>query len=68
MSFSHWVYIAIDEILRETDRAFLVSIDGDEVWLPRSQIADADDYEVGDQDVTLGITEFIAREKGLEAD
>ena len=53
------------ECIQETDAALLVSIDGEEHWIPKSQITD--DSEVWKQgDVgTLVITEWIAQEKGL---
>jgi len=66
MTFSNYVHVSVDKILRESDKAFLVFVDGEETWLPKSQIADADDYEVGDEDVTLSVTAFIAKEKGLD--
>ena len=67
MSNSNYVHIDVEEILRVTDKALLCLIDGEEVWLPLSQIADADDYDfgVGDQELTVSITEWLAREKGL---
>ena len=40
-------------------------IEGEEVWLPRSQIADADDYTAGDTDLEISITQWLAKEKGL---
>ena len=63
---SNYVHIAVDEIVRETDAAFLVLIDDEEIWLPKSQIADSDSYESGDADLTLSITEWIAEQKGLQ--
>lgn len=68
MGSSGWVHVDVDEIKHETDKAFLVVIDGDEHWLPKSVISDADDYNSGDKDVTISITEYIAREKGLVPD
>lgn len=65
MSASGYVHVDVDRIERETDKAFLVLIDGEETWIPKSQIADADDYNAGDEDLTLSITEWIANEKGL---
>jgi hypothetical protein len=62
---SNWVHLDVDEILRETDAAFLVQIGEDEVWLPKSQIDGADGYEVGDCDLTISVTEWLARQKGL---
>ena len=66
MSASRWVHLDVSEITRETDAAFLVVLeDGEEVWMPKSQIADADDYSQGDQDCTISITAWLANEKGL---
>jgi hypothetical protein len=65
MGFSSWVHIDVDRVVRETDAAFLFDIDGEEVWVPKSQIADADDYGAGDENVSVSVTAFIAREKGL---
>jgi hypothetical protein len=60
-----WVHLDVDRIKHETDKAFLVVIDDEEHWLPKSQISDPDDYEAGDEDCTISVTEFIANEKGL---
>lgn len=65
MSASGYTYIDVDEIKVITAAAMLCVIEGTEVWLPLSQIADAGDYDVGDADVEIAITEFIARQKGL---
>lgn len=59
------VHLDVERIKKETEKAFLVTIDGEDYWLPKSQISDADDYCDGDQDVTLSITEWLAEEKGL---
>ncbi len=61
----NWVYVEVDRIMKETPKAFLCDIDGEEVWLPKSQISDPDDYEEGDVSVGLSVSEFIANEKGL---
>jgi hypothetical protein len=53
--------------IKERPQALLVVIDGDEYWIPKSQIHDnsevynADDNSEG----TLVITEWIAKQKGL---
>ena len=66
MSASRYVTVAFDEILKETDKAFLVRLpDEEEVWIPYSQIADYEDYNAGDEDGELSVTEWIAKEKGL---
>lgn len=67
MSASRWVHLDFEEILNGTDKAFLIRFNDDvEEWIPCSQIADVDDYTVGDTDGTVSVTEWIAREKGLE--
>lgn len=66
MSASSYVYVQVDRIVRETDKALLCDIGGEEMWLPKSQIADADDYCDGDEDVEIAITDWLAKEKGLD--
>lgn len=60
-------YVHLEDciIKRQTDAAFLVEYMGEDVWLPRSQIADGDDYSEGDE-VTLTVTRWIADQKKLE--
>lgn len=53
--------------IKERPSALLVDIDGDEYWIPKSQIHDnsevydADEHSEG----TLVITEWIAKQKNL---
>lgn len=61
-----WVHLDVEEIVRETDKALLLRLDdGEEVWIPLTQIADADDYHEGDTNCTVSVTEWIAEQKGL---
>lgn len=67
MSQSNYVHIDVAKILHETAAAFRVRLeDGTEHWIPKSQIADPDDYDAGDENCTVSITEWIAKQKGLE--
>ena len=60
-----WIKVEYDDILRATDKAVLVLIDDEELWLPNSQI-DADySKEVGQGAGSMHVTEWIANEKGL---
>ncbi len=68
MSASNWVHIHVDKILKETDKAFLCEIDGEEIWLPISQVADSGDYSEGDEDLSMSITSFLAIEKGINGE
>lgn len=67
MSHSNWVHLDVEEIVQETEAAFLLRLDGgEEIWLPKSQIDDAEAYTVGDEDLTVSVTEWIAKQKGLD--
>ena len=60
-------YIDVEYIKYETDAAFLFVVDGEEIWLPKSQLPDWEEsgLEVGDEDVEVCITHWIAEQKGL---
>lgn len=53
-----WESIPVDSIKIETEAAILFVIEGDEVWLPKSQIVEYDADEVT-------IPRWLAMEKGL---
>jgi hypothetical protein len=66
MSASGWIHLDFERIVRETDKALLVRLeDGEEVWLPLSQISEPDSYREGDENGTISVTEWIAEQKGL---
>jgi hypothetical protein len=54
-----------EEVSRETDKAILVEIKGEEVWIPKSQIHDDSEVYASGHTGKLVITEWLAREKGL---
>ncbi|GEB79253.1 hypothetical protein DDE01_06680 [Desulfovibrio desulfuricans] len=57
-------YITVTgEILQETDAAILISCEGEEYWLPISQIEYVGGK--GDGDVAISVPEWLADEKGL---
>jgi hypothetical protein len=60
-----FVEIEADEVLHQSEAAFLFSIDGEDAWLPKSQIECPDDIDVGDENVIVGIKRWLAVEKGL---
>ena len=66
MSASNYVHLDVDEVLRETDKAFLISLGGEEFWVPKSQIADAGGYEEGDVDCVMSVTKWFADKQGIE--
>ena len=66
MANGQYIHIHVDEVLRDTEKAMLVRIGDEELWLPFSQIADDCDPRVGDVDLTISVTEWIAKKNGLE--
>ena len=52
--------------IRETEKALLCVIEGEEHWIPKSQILDDSEVYAGEHEGTLVITEWIAHEKGLD--
>lgn len=53
------------EVKRETDAAILVEIEGEEYWIPKSQIDDDSEVFTTGTSGKLVISEWIAKEKGL---
>lgn len=61
-----WVHLEVEEVVRETDSAFLLRLEGgEEEWFPKSQVSDSGDYQEGDKDCTISVTKWIADQKGL---
>jgi hypothetical protein len=65
MSASQWVHLDDCKVIRTTEKALLVEYEGEEIWLPISQVSEGDKYEAGDE-CTISVTAYIAREKGIE--
>lgn len=53
------------EVLRTTDKAVLVELNGEEVWIPRSQCEGGDDIDEGDD--SINVTRWFADKRGLTA-
>ena len=67
MSESRWVHLDVDEVLRETEKAFLIRLEsGEEHWIPKSQISDVDDYNVGDRNATVSVSSWFCEKEGIE--
>lgn len=58
------IEIDIDRIKLETDKAILVIIDDEEIWLPKSQITYNENHDP-DKPQEIEISEWIAEQKGL---
>lgn len=70
MGQSSYVHLEGCEVLHITDAAIKVRWEDEEVWFPLSHIAggDAGKLKPGDREVTLSVTEWIARQKGIEVE
>jgi hypothetical protein len=62
-----WINVEFESVKRITDKAILFVVDGEDVWIPVSQIApsDRDQYEEGDTDGSVSVSEWFANQKGL---
>lgn len=52
-------------VQRASDKAILVSIEGEEVWIPQSQIHDDSEVYGKGHTGTLIVSRWIAEQKGL---
>lgn len=52
-------------VARETDAALLVNVEGEEIWIPKSQIDDDSEVYKKDTEGTLVIPRWLAEEKGI---
>ena len=68
MSASGWVHLEDCAVLQTTANAILIDYEGEEIWLPRSQVSEGEKYEMGDQGVTISASEWICRQKGIDTD
>lgn len=62
---SEKVQIQDVKALKETERALLVEVEGEEVWLPKSQIDDDSEVYKEDTEGTLVIPLWLAEKHGL---
>ena len=68
MGAGRFVYIEDVEVLHRTEKAVQVRFAGETHWLPLSQIEDeGDNLKVGQSGYTVGITRFIADQRGIDA-
>ena len=67
MGAGRFVYVEDVEVLRLTDKAAQVRIDGVTHWLPLSQIEDEGaNLRAGEGGYTLAIARWLAEERGIE--
>lgn len=59
------VTIYVEEVVAETDLALCFSIDGEEVWVPKSVIEDGDSISKGDEDLKVEVASWFAEKEGL---
>lgn len=54
------IIIEYDELIRSTEKAYLLIIEGDPYWIPKSQVEELDK-----DNMTITIPEWLTKEKGL---
>ena len=52
--------------IKETDKAILVDVEGEEVWIPKSQVHDDSEVWKADQEGELVVSSWFARKRGWE--
>ena len=67
MNKSNFVWLEDYTVMMKSEKAVQVSYDGAAYWLLLSQLADQIDYKTGGT-YTIGITEWLANEKGIEVE
>ena len=66
MAASNWCHIEVEEVLKVTDKAMLLQHADGQDWFPLSQVDEPEKYEAGDKNVTVSVTEWIAKERGFD--
>lgn len=62
------VEVYVDRLIRQTEKAALCRIDGEEMWLPWSQIDEGSEIAKDGDSGTVYIPRWLAVDKGLEID
>ena len=62
--------VSIEDVrcIRATEKAILCEIDGEEIWIPQSQVDENSEVWKEGQEGTLVVSTFFARMKGLSDD
>ena len=62
-----YVSIEAERVVRESasGKAVLFVIDGEDVWIPRSQIHEPEDIKMGSLNVLFEVAEWFAKQEGL---
>jgi hypothetical protein len=63
----HRLSVSIDDVICKaaTGKAILVVIEGEEYWIPQSQVDDDSEVWEKDDEGTLVISDWIAEQKGI---
>tara|TARA_R110000824_G_scaffold40580_1_gene121528 strand:+ start:221 stop:502 length:282 start_codon:yes stop_codon:yes gene_type:complete len=61
-----WCEFECSQVERETEKALLCTIQGKDVWIPKSQLSKESEVSSEGESGIITISEWIAGEKGLE--
>lgn len=62
---SNWVTLENCYICKITEKAILIEWEEENYWIPKNCMEDPERFEEGDDDVTVLITESIAKAKNI---
>lgn len=67
MGASGWTHLDIDEIPMERPKALCVRIKGEREnrWIPKSVIADAENYDEGDENVQISVKDWFCEKENI---
>lgn len=58
--------LRVDTIIRMTDKAILVTIRGQERWIPKSQVWEPDELDPTDEPTEIYVTPWFIKKEGLD--
>lgn len=64
-TFKNQVTLGNTKAIKATEKALLVEVDGDEVWIPQSQIDDDSEVSKEGDEGKLVISQWFANKEGL---
>lgn len=65
---ARYVDVQVDLVVKESDSelAYLFEVDGESVWVPKSQLEKPDDILPGQQNIVVSMKKWLADEKGFD--
>lgn len=65
MSYGQYVHLDVERVVRETEKALLLLVEGEELWVPKSVVSAPGEYAEGDENCTVSVAAWWAGKNGL---